>query len=1149
MRHLGTARRGIARSAAGAAWSAVLVGLLYVVGASAEEAVHYRVILDPAKAPLIDVEMELRGFTGAPLRVHMPLGYAYVAPRGDHVENLTGLDPTGHQVEPRTLDGGVYGWDRAPERIRYQVRLDHRRDAEERARELGLSPRLLEHPYVGAQHALLVGAATFLIPDRPEARVSVEIAAPDGWTTFTEWPEEDGSYQPASFARLLETYVGVGKWTVRRSYSDGVEVTVLSAPTGPALPYESFNLILDALRAQREDLGPLPDRRCVLFRPDAAGEGGAEGSVRSSTAVLLFDGGNPRNAATARMLARELAALNHAGRQPFGSDLRFYADGFFEYRAHLVAIRLGLETPEDAAEALADAVAGLSAKRGSLFEAQRDHARRAGAAEACRAEGAARAALADVRLREASGGERTLTDFMRHLATAGLPERRSAADAFGFSDWTAAAREWWPAVPSGALAIPLDKPLVISAMGSLAALGLIGRPSVNTEPLPLAPALAEALGGCAEAAGTEPAGVDDPIELPGPLVGRARPLMPVLGESGPRPDAPDEASGMGGVTLVSPGGAESQTEAAASAEVFLLPSLRDLEQRREPVVVEASPAPAARKDASKTPPAAFAQAAAAPKPEVTRPASDPPPEDAAASEAPEPQSATARALTTPLEAAKERALGWARKAPPAPAVSVPDRPQAVEPGRAPLLRYIVTVDPSRAPVVDVEIAVTAPEGSPLTLQMPLGYAYTNVASDHVDALIAVDARGGELEPRKGPEFTYRWARAPRTVRYSVRMDHREEIRSLMDADTSNDMYEHPFVGDRSALLMGSALFLMPTEWEHPIEVRIEGPEGWAVMTPWPEEKDSYRPESLTALAHNYVAMGAWTTRSFSVEDMEITAAFAEGVRVDHDRMAAAMKKLLEAEIKLFGRAPEKECLVLFVEPGDRKGLGGSTKEDSVVVVIGRGGAAPSEAEVIRLLAHEFIHLFNHRGERLDDDLRFFGEGFTEYLARVLCVRLGLHSPRAFTNAIEAMVECGLRVPEGTTLETAQKRFFEDADMALLCYAGGFLRALELDIRLREASEGKRTVDGLMRFIYNDALPERGAGQGRFTKAEWTRALEAWWPDAPEGLFDMHLDEPTPWGAPETLLDNEADRGERRPGAALGRESRATLARILGLAGD
>ena len=74
--------------------------------------------------------------------------------------------------------------------------------------------------------------------------------------------------------------------------------------------------------------------------------------------------------------------------------------------------------------------------------------------------------------------------------------------------------------------------------------------------------------------------------------------------------------------------------------------------------------------------------------------------------------------------------------------------------------------------------------------------------------------------KRTDDMVYTWPTAPSTIRYSVRMDHQQEVLKHADAATSSDAYEHPFVSDRSALLMGSALFLMPAEWSHAIEVRF-----------------------------------------------------------------------------------------------------------------------------------------------------------------------------------------------------------------------------------------------------------------------------------------------------------------------------------------
>lgn len=463
----------------------------------------------------------------------------------------------------------------------------------------------------------------------------------------------------------------------------------------------------------------------------------------------------------------------------------------------------------------------------------------------------------------------------------------------------------------------------------------------------------------------------------------------------------------------------------------------------------------------------------------------------------------------------------------------------------PAVDYTVTIDPARAPLVDVELALRGFDGAPVYLSIPLGYAFQNPESDHVEGLVATDAAGRTVEPEVIEGRIYGWDKAPMLVRYSVRLDHRSQS-SRQNGDTGfvSDEYEHPYLRGNRGLLMGSAVFMVPDRWELPATVRFKLPKDWGVIAPWPKDGAAYVPPTLRSLILNYVGVGDWETESIEAAGCSVTAAFARGIALDRKPFLAQARRVMEEESRIFGRPPVSRCVLFFVDPSPGQRLAGTAKENTISIALGAESAQSAERDVLRLLAHEYFHLFGRGRQPLDDDLRFFGEGFTDYYAYVACARAQVFPTQMVLRTLERLLSELHELPSGLTLAQAQGNFFEDRNACRMCYRGGLARAIALDGALREASGGTRSLEGLVAWLYSEGIPPRTPVPRPFTYSDWLRAAAEWWPQAPDGLFDAGLAEPLPWDLAALLAPAGLNVRSAASGLALALSDDSWFALVL-----
>jgi predicted metalloprotease with PDZ domain len=126
-----------------------------------------------------------------------------------------------------------------------------------------------------------------------------------------------------------------------------------------------------------------------------------------------------------------------------------------------------------------------------------------------------------------------------------------------------------------------------------------------------------------------------------------------------------------------------------------------------------------------------------------------------------------------------------------------------------------------------------------------------------------------------------------------------------------------------------------------------------------------------------------------------------------------------------------------------------------------------------MLAHEMFHAWNPSrfGAYENDRLYWFGEGFTDYYAFLLLLRAGLMSLEEYVAAHNAWIKAYYTSPVRslTVDEMVQKRQ-TDWDTDQLFYKKGYLLANHLDFTIRFKTNGKHSLDDVMRSLLRSSKP-------------------------------------------------------------------------------
>lgn len=377
------------------------------------------------------------------------------------------------------------------------------------------------------------------------------------------------------------------------------------------------------------------------------------------------------------------------------------------------------------------------------------------------------------------------------------------------------------------------------------------------------------------------------------------------------------------------------------------------------------------------------------------------------------------------------------------------------------VEYTVKLVNPRRERVDVVLNVRGLEpNSTVSLVMPTGHTFFSFPAPLLNRL-----SGGGITPAE----PYRWtatasAQGELLIEWSVPVIHRERVR-----EGELGAYEHPYIQADHAMLTTAAMFLIPEVEFKSAEVRFELPPAWPVIAPWKHHAQDNRRFDVdrSGIENDIVAVGDWTVFGADASGCRVTVAYAPGQRSLSELLNPLISRIVHAAGIMFGVKPCDDYLVLFGR-ADSPWLSGSPKARSMTLSVPKGLDASSLLpELAHLVAHEFHHTWTSHIE-FPDELRFYGEGFTDYVSYKILVGLDIISRHSFAAIANEIVNTYGDMSTATELSLAQAGgsvFFEDQVEHDMVYSGGFTLALLIDLATRH--DGERGLLDLMREFNND----------------------------------------------------------------------------------
>lgn len=302
---------------------------------------------------------------------------------------------------------------------------------------------------------------------------------------------------------------------------------------------------------------------------------------------------------------------------------------------------------------------------------------------------------------------------------------------------------------------------------------------------------------------------------------------------------------------------------------------------------------------------------------------------------------------------------------------------------------------------------------------------------------------------------------------------------------------------------------IPDDQDIPYTVKLNVPENYqlACQLEQPKSHTLYALDTQAIMDAPFISSAELICWKYKVEDVEYSIWILGPQHLDKAKVISNFRAFTQAQVKAFGDFPCKSYQFLFEMPEEvvRHGVEHSA---STVIALGPGieySHGDGYLELLGISSHELYHTWNIKSIRPQEmmpydfskenysKLGYVAEGVTTYFGDQFLLRSGVFSNREYFNDLGKQVQRHFDNPGRFNMSVADSSFDTWLDgyvrgiphRKVSIYVEGALIAFISDVRILEATEGKASLDDVMKALYvNFGKQEKG-----YTEANYLQLLQ------------------------------------------------------------
>lgn len=424
----------------------------------------------------------------------------------------------------------------------------------------------------------------------------------------------------------------------------------------------------------------------------------------------------------------------------------------------------------------------------------------------------------------------------------------------------------------------------------------------------------------------------------------------------------------------------------------------------------------------------------------------------------------------------------------------------------PSIEYEVRMPEPQTHYFEVTVTVTGLHQQTVDFVMPVWTPGSYLIRDyarHVTTFSATDSQGTTLPVRKTNKTTWR-----------VESRGARQIIAHYRVYAFDENMRESYLDESHAYINGPSLFVYVDGYlDRPVRLRIHPAPGWDTIStgldPVPGEKWVFEAPNYDVLVDCPIEIGQHPVYEFTVRGVPHRIAIYGVGNYDPQRLMADARRIIEAAEALFGELPYRHYT--FIVHLTSSGGGGIEHANSASLSYPRWGFSPESSyrRWLSLVAHEFFHLWNVKRIRpielgpfdytreTPTRMLWVAEGFTSYYADRLLLRAGFIGPGRYLERLaQAIAE--LQNRPGRFIQSVAEASFDawikfyrpdenSRNTTVSYYNKGKILAALLDLEIRYRTDGARSLDDVMRYLYTEFYKKRNTG---YTEEDFRHVCEA-----------------------------------------------------------
>ena len=422
------------------------------------------------------------------------------------------------------------------------------------------------------------------------------------------------------------------------------------------------------------------------------------------------------------------------------------------------------------------------------------------------------------------------------------------------------------------------------------------------------------------------------------------------------------------------------------------------------------------------------------------------------------------------------------------------------------LSYTVRMDNPEWHFFQVQLACKGIKKEFIDFKMPAwtpGYYQKMDYTKYLERLKATDETGNELKWEKPNDNTWR-----------VFTKNTNSVNLAYEIKTVRSFVATPYVDETRAYILPAGVFLYIDKMiNHPVRVTVVPDAKWNRVA---TGLDSIQGKKFTYTAPDFDIL---YDSPFLVGNLEeLQPFYIRGVKhrfigyklgdFDKAEFIVDLKKIVDAAVNVIGHVPYKHYTFIAIGQGP----GGIEHLNNTTFGFNGNNFDKRESYIrtLHFLAHEYFHHYNVKRIRpielgpFDYDkgsrtkMLWVSEGLSVYYEYLVVRRAGVSTDAELLNALRGNIAAYENKP-GKRYQTLEQASYEtwsdgpfgrtgdEVNKTISYYDKGPVVGLVFDFKIRQATNNKKSLDDVMRFLYKEYYQKKKRG---FTEEELENAFES-----------------------------------------------------------